>query len=275
MIKETLNINEKLAKTIGISNIQMHILNATQEEMSLSDIGKTVKIPRSTLYPYVRDLVDRGFLLMKKKSFGGMYKTVNKSDLGNHLIQTGLNVAGNTKIKVPNITTKIQLFSGKKEMEKIWLLIGNQPIGSRVICIQPTKSLDISVPTVPYKIVKENHNLIIKRKIFLEQFTEEGTYKTVLNILNDMGVLKETLPDFEDRKSITYEFEADALNSTAELFVVTEGIILVDREDMFGILIENVMIKNLVTSLVEIIKKNMKPIDNMKELTENASKILS
>ena len=119
MKKDCLHIDLKLQKAMAISAMDKKILESCYEEIDLSSIGKLVGTPRSSLYPYVRKLVERGFLLTKKKTIGNLYKAISSPQLSHRLINLGIETAKTSKVKMHDLNTNVRFFIGKKQIEKI------------------------------------------------------------------------------------------------------------------------------------------------------------
>jgi|GEM_PF-1948216 len=257
MTKEPL-FTTKQAAVLGLSKLELEILNVAHTESTILQMSKLIQVPRTTLYLHTKNLCARNFLSKIKKGKKFVYRTVSKSDIASSLLELSVSVSSNASMQIPQLSTGIQLFRGKKELSEAWLRIGNQPVGSTIIGIQPTKSLEYSISKVPHNIVRKNHKNIIERNIFMEGYCEQDMYSTIVQHLNSMDELTQTLPDFENRKAITYLFNIHSFNTTSEIFILSEGILLTDWKDEFGILIENTQIGRIIQSLLHHIKPTLK-----------------
>jgi predicted transcriptional regulator len=262
---------QKQAKLLGILDTEINILNTSSTDTTILKMSKNLNIPRSTLYPYVDNLVTRKLLLKIKRGKRFVYRTKSQEDLASLFLEMSNSIAKTKSMRISDLSTQVKFFVGRKQLSEAWLLIGNQPIGSTVTGIQSSKSLRYSIPKVPHATLRKNHNLFISRKIFLEGYCEADMYETVASYLQDRDTLEETLPDFENRTAITYLLKKDSLNTTSELWLLSEGVLIIDWKDEFGILIQNTSIGLIIRSLL----KNLKPTLRIANYTEEMNKALT
>lgn len=260
-------LTTKQSQLLGLTPLEVDILNvASNIDSTVLTLGKELNIPRTTLYPYLDNLLQRKLIDKIVKGKRLYYRSKSREEIASLFFEMGVAISKNKTLTLPDTSTQIKIFSGIKQISEAWLLIGNQPKGSKVIGIQPSKSLEYSISKVPHAITRQNHKLIISRDIFLEGYCEEDIYSLVLGKLKSIDALEETIPDFEDRKAITYLFEKNSFNTTSELFVLSEGLLIIDWKEEFGILIQNMNIGIIIHSLLNKLRPLLKVANYNQEM---------
>lgn len=252
----------KIFNLLGLDSIEKGILLTAVIPVSQTQIANTLGVARTNLYSYLENLTKRGFLRTKQRGKRKFYLSLTETELQKHILTSLIDIH---KVSPLIINDQISIFIGKKSIQNIWLELGNQPKHSRVIALQPTKALQIALSKVPLSVSRQNHNLLIKNKIIVEQLAEEDIYEYTKKYLSDMQELTNVFPDFEKRTSSTIIFDKDTFNSQAEVFLLVDSILLVDWDKDFAIKIKSLELIDLLKKLIEFAKVNGKLVDNVLE----------
>ncbi len=244
---------------LGLSAKTKKILASLQKaKLTISELSRVTGISRATLYTHIDTLLKRDMVTTSKKGKRTLYSALSKVQIEHKIISSIIH--DTETISIPN---EISYFSGLKQIQNLWLKIGAQPKHSRVVAFQSNSSLRYSLTKMNVDIAKRNHKNILKNKIILEQYMEEGMHEFVKDIMIKENI-SHVFPssDFTQRTTSTTVIKQGVFNEPVEFFILFDSILIIDWKLEKGYEIKNIHIVSMYKKMFTLIKEVGKAIDN-------------
>lgn len=258
----------KITHFLDLNRTEKHLIRSLKAtRLNVSQLARITKISRATLYPHIKKLVSRGFLNTSTVGKRKFYASTTSTTLGEQLVSAVL--TQNKTVSVPSVFT---YFSGLKQIQKLWLNIGKQPKGSRVVAFQTNSALQYSLSKMSVAVAKENHKNILDNKIIIEQYAEEGMHELVNSHLKNKKIQSHfPATDFTSRTTSTHLLPRGLFSEPVEIFIFLDTVLFIDWKSEVGYEIKNHSIASTLKQFFKIMQLHGKLVNN----TEMSKKVFS
>jgi len=207
---------------LGFKREEKLILSAIsgRGSLSISDISKKTRIPRTTIYNYIKPLSARGLI------------TSQKSGRENLIVP---------KYNHDNFWSKSSEefnISGKEDFIKIYTLIQKHKNLTRIRWVQPSGVLKIITEKYSMSEIVEVNNMIRKSGAVVECILEEDYYQSLQKLLSGDGFNRIT-NSLYGRPYEAYLIKKDILEPYTEILLLGNGVIVLNWKCLKGIYTQN------------------------------------
>lgn len=251
-------LSKDIINFLNLTSDEQKVLEAISfAPKNISQLARTLKVPRTTLYTAIASLLRRRLIEKSKKGKATMI-TLLRSDM---LISLQ-NIHGNSSS--PQLG--FSLIQGKDALLQVWKEAVKIP-NSRIKAIQPIRSMETTVKKFkPGTFVPINEALKTNH-IVLEAIVHEDAFKQYMNIhKDDPHIQKKIAQSFFGRMNDTTVVGRNYLNSNSDLIITNAGAFLLNWENETGVHIQNKDLILLLTELFQLARGYGKKID-LNELT--------
>jgi DNA-binding transcriptional ArsR family regulator len=236
---------------LGLKREEKLILSviAKRGSLSVSEISRKTKIPRTTIYNYIKPLSVRGLVTTEKK--GRENLIVPKYNHNNFWSQSSEEF---------NI-------SGGEDFIKIYTLIQKNKNLTRIRWIQPAGVLKIITEKYSIGEIIQVNNMIKKSEAVIECILDEDYYQTLQKSLSDNGFNRIT-NSLYGRPYEAYLIKKDVLDPYTEILLLGKGVIILNWKYLQGIYTQNKAVNLFFESYFNGLKNKSNKI-NISEVIAN------
>jgi hypothetical protein len=225
-------------EVLGLKPNESKILDAiSSKELSISEISRKTRIPRTSLLFILNKLKDRTLVQIVKNGKRSLWKS-------------NLNESITDFKRLHNYT---EYYKGKDELMTIINMIPKLPKYSRILGIQPQTSLRFAMRKLPYDKILEINNIVKKNKLIFEGIVHEESIDSISYDFKN-GKAKEIFESFtgrlEDYVKIPHEFA----NVDSEMYIFSGSAYIINWNKEIAIGIHDSSIVLLLTAMFSCVK---------------------
>ncbi|HEY0907976.1 MAG TPA: helix-turn-helix domain-containing protein [Candidatus Paceibacterota bacterium] len=244
--------NESLKKLLNLSVHESAILNALKHgSQNISSLSGSTGFARTTLYTALATLEGRG--LIQTEAWGRSVKVSLLSPAGIGTARAGSVVFADSASS-PTEDSGFRIIKGKESMFQIWANISRMK-NSRILCIQPTRSLVHTIKKFkPGEFIPLNE-AVKKNKIIMEVVAREDIIPAYLSLHKgtpaiQKGILKSFLGRMADVVHVKNEF----LDSDSEMIITPKSAYLLNWKSEIAVEIRNADMVGFLRELFDLAK---------------------
>jgi len=255
--------SQETVQLLGLSAAENRLLKTLQSgEFSVTDLSKTTKIKRTSLYPLLKKLKARGLVTTRRHGRRHRWHATSKQRLQTKLFslahhhevteETGDQIVG----IIPSQNSEYHVYHGRAKLVQIYEEIGHLPRHTRLYGIQPNVSALSVMKKFPYdRLVQLNQN-IKDREIIVEGVLQENFLDYWSSHLKKQEVKRwhQLMKAYSGRLAVTTYVPADQLNFNSEIMFYENVVIIANWQDLTAAVIKNQAITGIMTELFESLK---------------------
>lgn len=257
----------QFTKLLGITKHELQVLRCTEfEKKSITEISKTTKIPRTTLYTAIDSLTARG--LVQKNNIGNktIISVTDRTKINSLLFTES--TRGNSDIEIEELNDfkkpNFEVVYGVASLIGIYEKISNSK-NERVFAIQPTLSMQSAVSAIsPEKLVSIN-KAIKKNKVIFESIIHQDYMKQyVAQYLSEQNYTKITddiISSLRERMSDLSFIDKTYLNVNTELLFTKNELYLINWKDASCVEIRNKEMITFIKEMFLFVKKHSNKVN--------------
>jgi hypothetical protein len=145
------------------------------------------------------------------------------------------------------------LYTGRKSIEMLWQEISGQPIGSRLVGIQPRRSFNEAIKKSSKHIVTTVSQEITDRRFIVDCIVHEDQAKSIFSQYKNEEA-KSIAKAFTGRLEDMVKVNSNFLDEKSEMFIIGKFAVLIDWFEEVAIKIENPNINHFLGALYQSTK---------------------
>ncbi len=242
-----MELTPKQSLFLGLKPDHVKILSFASTPMTIDDLSKQTKIPRTSLYYSLPYLAERGFIVKQKLNKKILWSAV-------HIDQYYTTYASILPSKLSKVAVKIKTLSGVSDMVSIFYDIAKLPRLSRVYAIQPNESLSWAVKKVPDKDLIYVNKQIKERRLIIDGLVHEDSLKVIDSI--------ELLESIHGRSADTAKIFNQLLQNTcAEIYLYDSKSAIMNWKEEFAVVIDDKDVFDLIREIFLQMKETSRKYD--------------
>lgn len=241
---------------LELTDTEVKILQSASSVISVAELARLTKIPRTSLVYMLSSLTKRGLLkkIKNKKRFFYIKNSIEEiQNLTNKIPQFF-----DPSLSVFTLPTykDIRVYKGVDAIMKIQLeTMGSVPIHSRIKAMQTNISLTSLFDNTPVDYTIKFNKLISDRKVILDAIIEDGMYDVLKKYWNiDPTEGKRLTPTFGNRTTDYVSLPNGILNFNTELWMYLDVVIIINWSEKIAIYISNSEIRSMLEALFNVCK---------------------
>jgi len=260
--------NKKLSHMLGFSKLESKIFNYLPEyPQSISNIGKELRLPRTSVYGPVESLRKRGFVEVEKIGRRLFYKKTSHEFLINNL-KLILNKGDASEVSKNFVHPEFFLHTGKEDLIRLYNQYGELR-GQRLMGIQSNRSADAVLNAYPFEKLLEVNKNIKKNGVIIEGLLQEGFVDFYKSTLKKRGLsVKKAFESFGGRAADTTYVPKEFLNSDSEIMILPKAACIFNWTRLVAIEIRNKETVGLFRDLFALAKYFGRKVDQNKMVLE-------
>jgi DNA-binding MarR family transcriptional regulator len=251
------------------------LISLSKSTMSVTELSKKTKIARTSLYPLLERLHNRGLVATVRNGKRRSWKLISKEKLQRKLFslaheypiddtesesEMGIVAAQESEYKV---------YHGREKLMQIYESLGELPRSSRLYGIQPNVSAYSVMQQFDFERLVEINQRIKDRKIIVEAVLQENFvdyYTKMLKKEKKPG--KDILKAYGGRLAVTYHVPVERINFDSEVMFYGNVVIIANWRDLVAVVIKNKEVFGLILEFFESLKSIGKRVDQNPSVEE-------
>jgi predicted transcriptional regulator len=270
-------MNTKCNSLLGLSGHEEKVLISlpTEDGLNVSDIARTSKTPRMSVYLALHSLKKRGLADYDRKGKRRLWKKLSNQAFSELMINTAKSIYDNKeRVEIKHGENNgFVILKGLNNLFTIFERIAAGHKGERLIGIQPTSSMTHVVKKLSWKTIKPIQDAIRDNKIIVQGLVREDYYPTFVSLLKSKEEKKEAIKSFIGRLTDMVLVSNQYLNSETELMMFKDVAFLVNWKDEVAIEIKNKEMLNFMLEFFELARGYGKKINQNEYLRELETRI--
>lgn len=266
--------NLKTLASLGLSNVEIELLQTLSTAKSTSDIGIETKIPRTSVAYTIKGLIKRR--LIQQIKYGKRYRYIAlTADQFTHEIQSLVDDVQVQKDKKKGVRVKTAkddefvVHVGVGEIVPAFKRIAHECRNERVKAIQHHRSYNDQVEVATPEQVVEFNNAIIKNNIIIEGMLNEGAYASYSReIKTNPQKFGKEIKSLEGRMSDYAVFPDNRFDYDAEIWIFKTTTLVINWKDKVAMEVTNKSMTSFFKDMYEYVKASSKKIDHNKQIRE-------
>lgn len=268
---------QPFSKLINLTKDEKKTLTClTLGTKSMSDIARSTKIPRTTLYTTITSLLSRGLIYKNKISNQTHITLKDRSELDTIIFNESSYAKNSVQENVIPTIQDYKIIYGLENTISMYQEMCSKK-NERIYTIQPTRSMLSAVKKIsPEELIKLNEK-VKKNHIIFDAIIHQNYMTTYMNnYLDKEGkdqTQKSLLESLQNRLSDTRIIDGQYLNVSSEIFLTSTQLYIFDWEHESCIKINNRNIISLLKEMFLLAKAHSKKIDYHKLIEESLGRI--
>ncbi len=248
-----MNITKKSSVIIGLRKNEVAVLKAlSSDELVISDIAISTRIPRTSLYYMLPKLEKRGFVKRVKRNKKVLWKKADDKDIyaiHESVLRGFKSKEKDSVTKEVSDSTQVTFHYGNKNVLAVFDEISDMLPESRVYGIQPELSIVGGVERNPLDAIINFNKKIKSKKIIVEGIIHEKGTDSMAQTLSKEEKIK-LLDSFNDRSADTTKLPEKILEKTkAEIYLYEDKVAIVNWYEEFAVIIKNKDVFELIKEM--------------------------
>jgi len=257
-------MKKKPSDLLGLSRAEEKVLFIiASEKLSVSEISRRSKIPKTTLNYVVRKLENRGLLEYIKKGERKLWMISDAHDLCNRFTALGESFGGRTGEGITTISisrnTRVEIYQGTESLYKLWGKFVSLHKTERLYAIQPDKSFNSAISHIikklSFKDLVDMNEKILNSNIIVEALVHERSVESIAKTISSFG--HDPVPflaGFLNRPADTARLPADFMDVNAEMYMHNDTFTIIHWADTTAVSITNKDVTRFFKEMFESLK---------------------
>lgn len=245
-----MHLDKEEIRLLNLNQNESALLNVLEKEkdgLSIQDLSKKLKTPRTSLYWPIQGLQSRGLVtyVLKGKRKNWLSK------LGDSRLRQKIG-------SLESISSQVRIFEGRDQLKDLYKAVFSLHAEERVVIIEGSKAALSIAEKGGISFMVEWHTTVLEKKLIIESIFALSTHKKLKE-----GIIKADIVKSLARLHlwVGYLVPDRWIDTDSAILIFRDSLILADWQTERGVLINNREIVSLTANLVEIYKENGEKID--------------
>lgn len=247
-------------------NVLLKVLE--KHNLGVSELARATGQPRTSLYPRLLRLKERGLVSTTHKGKRRLWRSVSPRKLRDKLFTLAhahevVEESGEQEFGViSSQESEYKVYAGKNKLVEIYESLGRLPRHTRLHIMQPNISAYSVMQRFPHdRLVAINQN-IKDRQIIVEAILQENFLDYYTDRLREEGKsTKDIMQAYGGRLAITHYVPADRLNFDSEVTIYNDVVIIANWQELVAVVIKNEQVAGLVKDIFESLQTIGRRVD--------------
>ncbi|MEX0650231.1 MAG: winged helix-turn-helix domain-containing protein [Candidatus Andersenbacteria bacterium] len=261
---------------LGLTSEDNALLKMLEKhDLSVSELARSTHQPRTSVYPRLSRLKERGLVTTTNRGKRRYWKTVSPRKLREKLFMLAhsheiAEESGEQELGIiSSQQSEYKVYAGKNKLVEIYESLGQLPRHTRLHIMQPNISAYSVMKHFPYdRLVKLNQS-IKDRKIIVEAILQENFLDYYTDRLKKEGKSsKDILQAYGGRLAITHHVPAERLNFDSEVTLHNDTVIIANWQELVAVVIKNEQAAGLIADIFESLQLLGRKVDQNPRIEE-------
>lgn len=260
---------EEESKLLGLTTKEKRLLDGlSATPINVSDLARTTKIKRTSLYSLLEHLLDRGLASKTRLGRRWYWYATPAKQLQEKLFSLAENHRATDETRehevgiIASQESEYKIYRGKNKLITIYKELANLPRHSRLYGIQPNISVRTVLKHLPEKDLVIINESFKKRNIIVEALLQEDfltAYADILKPKKKSG--QDILQSYGNRLAITTYIPSGTLNFDSEILFYGNIVLFMNWQELVAIVIKNKDMVGIMKALFELAKLSGNRVD--------------